>query len=485
MRAARRHLASGWVCLGLAGSLALTAADSELLNRHPIHWWLSVHLGSRELCHHVFWAGLLALCVAWLGLGLRARAGRRTLLFAGALWAVPLMLGPPLFSSDMYSYYAQGDLLRLGINPYEHGPAALAAAHQSGVLNAVSPFWRHTAAPYGPLFIGIAAAVAAVAGSHLVLGVILLRVLELGGFALLCVYVPRLARTLGADPDRALWLVVISPLVLVELIGGGHNDALMAGLLLAGVTYAVERRPLLAIVLCSVAGAIKLPALAAVALIAACWFKDTDARARVVATSVAVCAAVLTAAGFAATVGFTWISGRTLSTPGKAHLAITPATAIGRSLHSLVGFGSSAHTLETVLADVALACTAVLGLFLMRRVRYERLALDLGVLLLAVVLGGPVSWPWYLAWGIALVAVDPRSQRWPILPAAIVVGSFVVRPDGILMLPLYDAPYTSAVYAALALALIAVLARRRRLGSEPPLRRGGVLARPHAVEVLR
>jgi hypothetical protein len=487
VRGARRHLVYGWVGLGLAGSLALTAADSQLLAGKPIHWWLTVHLGSREFCHHVFWAGLLALCVAWLGLGLRPGrpVGRRLLLLAGGVWAVPLLLGPALFSGDMYSYLAQGDMLRLGINPYAHGPAALAGAHQAGVLKTVSPFWRHTPAPYGPLFVGLAAAIAAIASSHLVLAVLLLRVLELGGLALLAVYVPRLARALGADPDRAVWLVVISPLVLVEAIGGGHNDALMAGLLIAGVTYAIERRPVVAIVLCALAAAIKLPALAAIVLIAACWFRASDARARVLATTLAVTAGVFAVVGLVTTVGVSWISSGTLSTPGRAHLAITPATAAGYTLHSLIGSGPSAHTLESVIVGAAVAGTAVLGLVLLRRVRYERLALYLGVLLLASVLGGPVSWPWYLIWGTALVAVDPRSQRWPLLPVAIVVASFVIRPNGILMLPIDEAPYAFAVYAAVALAVVAVVVLRRRRDRQPVLRRDGVIRGPRAVEVLR
>src|SRR6185312_7438110 len=121
--------------------------------------------------------------------------------------------------------------------PYRDAPAVLAQHGQAHVLSAVYPFWRHTTAPYGPLFLWI---VSGLAGSSLVLGVLLIRALEMVGFVVLAAFVPRLARALGADPGRATWLVLLSPLVLLQLVAAAHNDLLMIGLLVAGVTLAVE-----------------------------------------------------------------------------------------------------------------------------------------------------------------------------------------------------------------------------------------------------
>ncbi|MHB8694031.1 MAG: polyprenol phosphomannose-dependent alpha 1,6 mannosyltransferase MptB [Solirubrobacteraceae bacterium] len=456
MRAARRLPVSAWIGLGLVGSVALTATASEILTR-PARWWFVVHLAP---AHAIFWAGFALLCAAWLGLGLVARADRRTLLIAGGVWALPLLVGPALFSHDMYSYLAQGDLLRHGVNPYQHGPAALAAVHQSGVLGTVSPIWRHTTAPYGPLFVGLAAIVSAISGSHLVIGVLLMRALELPGLVLLAVFVPRLARTLGADADRATWLAVASPLVLLELVGGGHNDALMAGLLVAGANYAVERRPALAITLCALASMIKLPALAAVAFIAVCWIRDEGIAARVVArvvgSVVLIVGGVVAAVGLATGVGLSWLSGSLLSTPGKVHLSITPSTSIGYTLHSLVEARGSSYALDSVVGAVALALTAAVGAWLLWRVDYERLVPYLGGLLLASILTGPASWPWYLAWGLVLVAVTPGWQLGALLPILIVAGSAVIGPGGTMSLPLTAAPYTFIAYVILAAALLAL-----------------------------
>ncbi len=223
----------------------------------------------------LIYAGIAVLCVAWLGLGRRsAEAGTRGLVLIAGAWLLPVVVGPALFSHDAYSYLAQGTVLHLGENPYRTAPAVLASLGHGHVLAAVSPFWRHTTAPYGPLFLGLMSVIVAVTGSHLVVGILAVRALELVGVALIAGYLPRLAQALGADPARATWLVLLSPLLLLELIAAGHNDVLMAGLLLAGVTVAVQGRPLNGIALCALAATVKLPALAGAVFIAVAWARE-------------------------------------------------------------------------------------------------------------------------------------------------------------------------------------------------------------------
>ncbi len=453
----------------------LTAAASKLLDHQPIHWFFTVPLpGGRRFAQVVFWAGVLALCGAWLGIGRRLSRspalGVGALLGIGALWSLPLWVSPALFSHDMYSYLAQGTLLHHGVDPYQHAPTALAGLHQTRVLGTVSPFWRHTTAPYGPTFIGLAGLIAGVTGSHQVLGVLLMRAIEFVGLALLAVFVPRLARVTGADPARATWLAVISPLVLLELVGAGHNDALMAGLLVAGVVLAVQRRPLLAIAVCALAATVKLPAVAAIVLIAICWARAEPRRVgSVLARSAVVTAVVLLAAGVISGVGLHWISGGMLSTPGRVRLAITPGTAIGHSLSSVLrslGVLAKPKPLESAFGDLTLALTVALGIILCRRVRYERLPLYLGVLLVASVLGGPAAWPWYLTWGVALLAATALTQRSRVIPAVLVASVLVIWPDGTVLLPIGSSPYVLAVYGLAGLAALLVFRPRLR----PPRR---------------
>ena len=147
------------------------------------------------------------------------------------------------------------------------------------MLSAVSPFWRHTTAPYGPAFVGIASLISAAVGPNLVAGVLLLRGLELS--ASCCSrssFRGSRARSAPIRPGPS-GSSVVSPLVLLELIGAGHNDALMAGLLVAGVTLALERRPLLGIAVCALAATVKLPAAAAIVFILVSWARAEPRRA--------------------------------------------------------------------------------------------------------------------------------------------------------------------------------------------------------------
>lgn len=480
----------GWAGLGLAGSLAMTAAGPDLSVDGSTRWWFTLHLPPGHSADVLFYAGLAVLCLAWLGLGRRLSRRPETkpsqLVFVGVLWSVPLLLGPPLFSNDVYSYLAQGEILHLGLNPYHHAPDVLAHYGHAQLLSTVSPFWRATTSPYGPLFLGLASLIAGAVGSHLILGVVILRLVGLVGLALLAVFVPRLARFLGTDPARATWLAVISPLVLLELVAAGHNDALMIGLLVAGVTLAMERRPLLGIALCAIAAMVKLPAAAGIAFIAVAWARAEwagagpdrgRAVARALALSAVVTGAVLAAVSVASGLGLSWVSGGVLSTPGKVHLAITPVTAAGWSVASLLhllGIAADAHAIESAFGVVALAMTALLGLALLRRARYANIVPALGALLLVLVFVGPATWPWYLTWGLALIACCAFAQRSRALPAAIILAVFVLKPNGIVALPLHDAPIVLAVYVIAAGAM--VRARRARGGRRSPGRVQGVSA---------
>ena len=150
------------------------------------------------------------------------------------MWTVPFLVTPPIFSRDVYSYLAVGAMMVHGDNPYQSGPYDTlgdgnALAHQ------VDARWQHTSSPYGPAFLLIAKAVVLISGNHVIVGVLLQRVVELLGVALIVWALPRLARRCGIDPVSALWLGALNPLLLFHLVAGGHNEALMIGLMLAGL----------------------------------------------------------------------------------------------------------------------------------------------------------------------------------------------------------------------------------------------------------
>ena len=114
-------------------------------------------------------AGLVVLVGAWLRLRPALAGQPRRALAVLACWTAPLVLAPPLFSRDVYSYLAQGALVGRGLDAYAVGPAALGG---NPLVAQVHPLWLSTPAPYGPVFLGLAAAVVGVTGTHLVAGVL-------------------------------------------------------------------------------------------------------------------------------------------------------------------------------------------------------------------------------------------------------------------------------------------------------------------------
>ncbi len=403
------------------------------------------------------YVGIGLLCAGWAGLGrhVGGEDTRRLVIIAG-VWLVPLALGPALFSRDVYSYLAQGTVLHVGGNPYHTAPDSLASGAHAPLLAAVSHFWRHTTAPYGPLFLGMMSVIVGVTGNHLVAGVLVTRAIELAGVGLLAVTVPRLARMHGADPGRALWLAVLNPLIALELIAAGHNDVLMAALLVAGVTVALRGRPVAGIVLCALAAAFKLPALAGALFIAIAWARaeqGTTARLRFLAVAVTATVVTLVAVSLATGVGLSWLSTSLLSTPARVRLAITPSTGIGYTVASLLrdlGLAVDSRSVEAAFGAVTLGLTGVLGLMLAWRLRIRTLALFTGVLLVAAAAGGPAAWPWYFSWGLPLLAACTVPQRSLGLVAGSVAAVFLIKPNGILALPLPSAPVVTAVYVGLA-----------------------------------
>ncbi|WP_455430768.1 polyprenol phosphomannose-dependent alpha 1,6 mannosyltransferase MptB [Phytohabitans flavus] len=152
-----------------AGGLAAGALPAQvpfgltILRRHP-GWGIVVA-----------YAGLVLLIAAWWRLGHLVRGDGRDdgggdgksakptpkqLMITLAIWSAPLLLAPPLFSRDVYSYLAQGAMVGAGLDVYEHGPA-----YYGGPVAAEVPaIWQHTPTPYGPFFLLVATGVAAAAG---------------------------------------------------------------------------------------------------------------------------------------------------------------------------------------------------------------------------------------------------------------------------------------------------------------------------------
>lgn len=400
--------------LGLSGSLMILcgsltvgwiAPGSALLDVLPMRA-LRSSPAAVELSAMLVVLGGLALLAAWLMLGRTLngrRDGLRLVLIASAAWILPLLPALPLYSRDAFSYLAQGRLMVAGLDPYQNGVAALPGWFSGGV----DPLWANSPSPYGPLFIAIEAAIVRILASAAPeLQILAFRLLAVMGTAMMAYFGYRIASHRGVDPVRTLWVLAASPLVIANLIVAAHNDALMLGLILAGVYAAIQRRPLLGLVLVTAAVGIKPIALVALPIIGIIWAGvGSPLRKRLLlwAVSGAICMGLLGILGFAQGIGFGWIS--SLSSPVSIFTWFAPVGLLAGLAGAATGaFGGPQTVVEDVIKTAGLLSGfAAAGWMLLTRVRLSG-EVQLALVFAAIVAPSPVIYPWYGLWVIAALA---------------------------------------------------------------------------------
>jgi len=343
-----------------------------------------------------------------------------------------MIVAPPLFSRDVFSYAAQGEMTSHHLSPYILGPFSLGS---SPFVNPVDPLWQNTPAPYGPFFLFLDGSIAKIARHHQLATVVGLRLLEVAAVAMIGVGVAMLARALGRDPGEAFVLSAMNPLVLLTLIGGAHNDAIMAGFLVVGVALAVQRHPVWALFFCSCAAAIKAPAALGLAFVAWTWLgphASIRQRLRPILVATAVAGATLGVWTWLAGFGFGWV--KNLLSNGTVRSWAAPATGVGLALgRGLQALGLHALSITTVLSVTRLIGLLAAGAFtvwLLWHAEHRGWVRSLGLSLILFVELGPVVQPWYLAWGLILLAASYQGREHFWVLALSITGPFVGLPGG-------------------------------------------------------
>ncbi|HEV3280962.1 MAG TPA: polyprenol phosphomannose-dependent alpha 1,6 mannosyltransferase MptB [Acidimicrobiales bacterium] len=427
---------AAWIAVGTLGALGMVLTGTRIgsVPGAGYRWWFTVPDAGSSLLTPTFYLSIAVLVVGWLGVGRAAFAGQLTVRRAWMVltaWGLPFLLGPPLFSRDLYSYVGQGLVAHRGLDPYAVAPSVLGPGP---VLASIASVWRHTFSPYGPFFVAVSKGVVDVAGSSLVVEVLAFRALELIGVALIMVSLPRLARHLGADPGIALWLGALSPLALFGFISSGHNDALMVGLLVAGVTLAVTGRLMAGVALCAAAATVKLPAAAAIVFLVVdrCRYLAIDRRKVVIGQAIALTAAVFIGVTLFCGYGWTWMGPGALHVPTELRILATPSVSVGNFLfHTLhpLGIPVARSATVTVIQYVCALAAVAACLWLLMTLRRHEVVRSTGLALLLIVLGSPTVWPWYLLWGLVLLAAT-SAQRSKALAAVAALAMLLVGPSG-------------------------------------------------------
>lgn len=417
--------------LGAGGDLI----HDPILGNSPFSWIRYGH--GQQLAQAVLYVGVGLLVWAWVRLGrdvMDRRVAPRGVLLTGLAWLAPMIISPPAFTRDVYSYLGQGEQLLRGIDPYAVGPSVLGDA----IAQNVHPFWQTTPAPYGPLFILIAKGVAALIGENLIVGVILMRLILMVGLLVLVLSLPGLVRHLGGRLSVALWLMVASPMTVIHLVGGPHNDLLMIGALAAGVLLTLNGRHVSGVALVTLAMAIKATAGVALPFLMWVWagrMEGTLARrfVRASAAVVGIVIAVFAACMAVARVNFGWIPA--LHAPTMIVNWTNLPTGVGEVSHVIVGWFGNLPEQPFVNLFRFLGIAGLFVFFAVQWWKSRRGGTEavrrMGFALLATAILAPPTLPWYLTWGLAVLSALPWRRRWLAFAAGLAVLILLVYyPNG-------------------------------------------------------
>jgi alpha-1,6-mannosyltransferase len=411
----------------------------------------------------------------------------RTLL----LWILPLLIAPPMYSKDVYSYLAQSQISLLGLDPYRVGPAPGLGLDHVFTLS-VPSLWRDTPAPYGPLFLWIGRGISALTGENIVAAVLCHRLVVLIGVGLIVWATPRLARRCGVAEVSAMWLGAANPLLIMHLVAGIHNEALMLGLMLTGTEFALRGigstrtllpRPLrwprhrgdwpswsplamlvLGAVLITMSSQVKLPSLLALGFVVMALARRWGANIMAVVAAGGflglLSLAVMAAVGWASGLGFGWVN--TLGTANVVRSWMSPPTllALGTGqVGILLGLGDHTTAVLSLTRAIGVLIIAVVVSWLLIAVLRGRLhpVGGLGVALGATVLLFPVVQPWYLLWAIIPLAAWATRPRFRIttIVVTLVVGIFgpTANGDRFALFQILDATIASAIIVLVMIAM--------------------------------
>jgi hypothetical protein len=408
----------------LAASLTVVAGGrvGTVKSVIPLTTWLGLlsrngHRAGDYLPGSLTLAGIIALVLLWL-LAIRLHHSGTTtdaqVWWVCGAWTTPFVIGPPLLSNDVFTYAAQGLLLRNGFDPYSVGPSALGNVR---AVAAVDPSWRSVPSPYGPLSTTIQHLAIAISGGNPLGAAFVFRAL-----GVVCLVAIGLLAAELAGPRRvqALTITVLNPLLLLHVVSAAHLDGVMCALLLGAVVAANQRKWVLGLLLAAAAGSVKAPGFTAVLAIIAVHNQGYHGRLawRTAARDIAVAAGGIVGFGLLVPHGWGWINA--LNTPALGHTSLAPASLIA-DLYSPVVESASFDDLGTGGRIAALVAAGCIVVYLTLTARQRALDRSVGYGMLAVGILSPVVYPWYLLGGVVTLAPTARGARrdWLVLLSAV------------------------------------------------------------------
>ena len=159
------------------------------------------------------------------------RPNPRHLLLASIGIVAIMVCLTPVGSSDTASYAVYGRIAALGKNPYLTMPVAL---HDPVYLHAVGKIWTKQVTIYGPVATAIQSFAAHIGGPHVATTVWVLMILN--GIAFVGIGV--LLYKTSDDKVRATLFWAANPVIIQQMVGGGHLDTFVAAVAIAAILVA-------------------------------------------------------------------------------------------------------------------------------------------------------------------------------------------------------------------------------------------------------
>jgi hypothetical protein len=233
-------------------------------------WWFSLH-PSIPLATFSLWtaAGAGGLGVI-AGLGAVARGARpsaRAMIVFSFLVVAILTVLPAGGSTDILSYATSGRMAATGHNPYVMTPLELKNSGDP-IGQSIPSAWQTNVSVYGPVATAEEWVAAELGGTSMARITFWLKLLTSIAFGAVTLMLDRVLRPDPARRLRAHLLWTVNPLLLWEIVAGGHIDGVSAAFGLLGILVLATghngerpawRKFLLAGLFIGIAAAIKIP----------------------------------------------------------------------------------------------------------------------------------------------------------------------------------------------------------------------------------
>jgi hypothetical protein len=410
--------------------------------------------------------------IAWLPELRDALTLRAVVVATSALTFVSVVL-PSEQSRDLWSYAMQGRIVaHYGANPYVHAPNQF---RHDPLLHLVGVGWRGTRSVYGPLFTWLSTAIMGVTGTDRLPTRLAFQLL-----AALALFATMALLYRKTREPVVLLLIGVNPVIALEIVNPGRNDALVGLAILAGVLLAgsvtSERAPaprIIAAAVCiTLAALVKFAALAALCAFLLWTVRRHGLR---LACRAAAVSALLFALAYALVGGTRAFDPLTNATDRLSRASIWQLARTD-GLDHLFG-AAPAEPVRRVIAvvgPVALLGVVVLGLlFAVSRINDPTPELVAAGALVAFFLAGSYVLASYVAWVLPIVVWRHRAglSRLVLLWSALLVIAYQagsgLPPDGDDVIP-WLMSFVTVVVAVVAIVMLSIAAARRLRRAGPP-----------------